>query len=151
MSESESWRDIRPVVLGVVRRDDELLVAETYDPTDDETFYRPIGGGIEFGEPAEAALRREFREEVGLELEGVEYLETVENIFIFDGTRGHEYVLLFETSLVDETVYEREALTGYEESIDEEFSVVWQSLSTFESGEEIVYPEAVVDVVKESA
>lgn len=148
---SESWRQIRPIAIGLVRRGDELLVGEEYDPTADEQFYRPLGGGIEFGEPAIDALRREFREEVDLELEGVSYLETVENIFTFDDTRGHEFVVVFEASLVDETVYDREQLTGYEESVDEEFRVVWKPLSAFESGAETLYPESVVDLARETA
>ncbi|WP_336359940.1 hypothetical protein [Haladaptatus sp. ZSTT2] len=45
-----SWRKIRPVVLGLVRRNDEVLVGRGYDPEADEVFWRPLGGGMEFGE-----------------------------------------------------------------------------------------------------
>jgi ADP-ribose pyrophosphatase YjhB (NUDIX family) len=148
---AESWRDIRPIAIGIVRRGEDLLVGEEYDPTADERFYRPLGGGIGFGEPAVDALRREFREEVDLELTDVQRLATVENIFTFDGEQGHEFVAVFEASLVDETIYDREELTGYEESHDAEFRVVWKSLSAFESGEEILYPDGLVDIARETA
>ena len=62
-----SWQDIRPLALAVVRRDEELLLAEHYDSAEEYTFYRPIGGGIEFGEHSRDAVRREFREELDVE------------------------------------------------------------------------------------
>ncbi|WP_072482389.1 NUDIX domain-containing protein [Amycolatopsis australiensis] len=55
---------IRPIVLGVIRRGDALLVFEGRDDVKGETCYRPLGGGIEHGERSEDALRREFREEL---------------------------------------------------------------------------------------
>lgn len=39
------------------------------------------GGKIEWGEPLEAALRREFREEVGLELFNIRYAMLLEGVF----------------------------------------------------------------------
>jgi 8-oxo-dGTP pyrophosphatase MutT (NUDIX family) len=40
------------------------LVAHGHDSVKSEDFYRPLGGGIEFGELSEAALRREIKEEL---------------------------------------------------------------------------------------
>jgi hypothetical protein len=42
--------EIRPVALCVFRNNDGILVFEGYDDVKGETFYRPPGGGIEFGE-----------------------------------------------------------------------------------------------------
>jgi len=39
------------------------------------------GGKIEWGEPLEKALRREFREEVGLELFNIRYALLLEGVF----------------------------------------------------------------------
>ena len=41
---------IRPVALCVFHHDKRILVFEGYDKAKDEIFYRPLGGGIEFGE-----------------------------------------------------------------------------------------------------
>ena len=57
-------KHIRPIALCVIRHDDAVFVFEGYDPLKDQTFYRPLGGGIEFGETSEQAIRREMREEI---------------------------------------------------------------------------------------
>ncbi|WP_416840542.1 NUDIX hydrolase [Haloferax sp. DFSO52] len=145
-----SSRDIRPVVLGVVWRDDELLVGRGYDPGTDESFWRPLGGGIEFGEHSEEAVCREFDEELGVEVAHTEFITHIENRFTFDGTQYHEIVFLYEADIADETVYEQDVMTGYEEAIDEEFEVRWIPVSSFESRDRTLYPEAIVDVVSKN-
>ena len=41
---------VRPLAICVFRRGDRILAAEGYDLVKGETFYRPLGGRIEFGE-----------------------------------------------------------------------------------------------------
>ena len=41
---------IRPLAICVFLNNNRILVAEGYDPIKQQTFYRPLGGGIEFGE-----------------------------------------------------------------------------------------------------
>ncbi len=59
---------IRPLALCLFRNSGRILVFEGYDPLKQQTFYRPLGGGIEFGERAEDAVRREIREEIRAEI-----------------------------------------------------------------------------------
>lgn len=99
---------LRPIALGVIRRRDAILVFKGHDPSTGETFYRPLGGGIEFGEPVVEALRREIREELHVELGDVRYLGTLENLFVYDGRQGHEIVLVYEAMFADKSDYDRD-------------------------------------------
>ena len=106
---------IRPIVLALIWRGEELLVFEGYDRADGGTFYRPLGGGIRFGERSDEALRRELREELGVELVGVRYLRTLENLFVHNGEPGHEIVQLYEATLADPSLYQREHFAVHED------------------------------------
>jgi ADP-ribose pyrophosphatase YjhB (NUDIX family) len=134
-------RHIRPLALGVIRRGNELLVFEGHDDVKGETYYRPLGGGIDFGEPAEDALRREFREELAAELTNVSLLGVVENIFTVDGRPGHEIVFLFEAELADRSWYEREELGTI---IDGDSPVFWRD---FTGGDSILYPTGLRELI----
>jgi 8-oxo-dGTP pyrophosphatase MutT (NUDIX family) len=56
---------------------------------------RPLGGSVEFGETAEAALIREFREELGITVDIVRPPVFMENIFTHEGSLGHEILAIF--------------------------------------------------------
>src|SRR5262245_63262564 len=105
---------IRVLALGITWRGDELLLMEGYDPSKRQTFYRPLGGGVEFGELARDALIREFAEELGAELVNIHYLGAQENVFTVDGQPGHEIHLLFEAAFANETLYAHDDLVASE-------------------------------------
>ncbi len=119
---------IRPLALAVIRRGDDLLVFEGYDDTKNETFYRPLGGGIEFGEHWTEALRRELREEMATDLTNVKLLGVLENLFTAYGRPGHEVVFLYTADLVDPTLYERDHVGHV---LDDGSPVTWQPLRRF--------------------
>ena len=124
---------IRPLAICVFRNNDRILVAEGYDPVKKQTFYRPLGGGIEFGERAEDAVRREIREEIGAEIASLEYLFTLENIFTFNGKPGHEIVLIFDGQLADERLYTQDRIPGQETDGAQHapLIVIWKQLDEF--------------------
>ncbi|MDP2995048.1 MAG: NUDIX domain-containing protein [Anaerolineales bacterium] len=80
---------IRQIAICVCRDGDRILVAEGHDSKKGQTFYRPLGGAIDFGERGAEAVRREFREEIAAELTDVRYVGMLENIFTYEGQRGH--------------------------------------------------------------
>ena len=96
---------IRTIVLGIFLHEDRLLVFRGDDPARDVVFYRPLGGGIEFGERSADAFVREMREELGAEVTAVRYLGMLENIFTHAGKRGHEYALLYAARFVAPAFY----------------------------------------------
>jgi len=134
---------IRPLAIGIVRRGDAILVAEGFDTVKPETFYRPLGGQIEFGERAEAALRREFREEIGAELKDVRYMFTLENLFTHQGEAGHEIVTVFEAALADPALYDQEVFTGEDGAIP--FAAMWKRGAEFGPGKPPLYPDGLLE------
>lgn len=86
---------IRPLAVGLPVKDDHVLVLPGFDATRGLRFLRAVGGGIEFGETAEQALRREYTEELAVTLGAVELLGVEENIFTYEGSRGHEIAFIF--------------------------------------------------------
>ncbi|MEU5780930.1 NUDIX hydrolase [Micromonospora lupini] len=136
---------IRPIALAVPRRGEDLLVFEHHDSTNDEIFYRPLGGGIEFGETAEAAVRRELREELDVELLDVCLLGVLENLFQGFGRDGHEIVFVYDCRLTDQSLYERDTVG---EILDNPGTqVMWRSLSSFTAGRPL-YPAGLADMLR---
>ena len=140
---------IRVLSLGIFRRGDSIFVAEGFDPTKNETFYRPLGGGVEFGEQAADALIREMREETGLEVTNLRYAGVCENIFIYLGERGHEIVLVYEADFADPAVYENDEMTCQEDD-GLPFKAVWKSISKFGKDKDgPLYPDGLMAIIQQ--
>lgn len=93
------WGRIRSLAVAVIKKGSKVLAIRCYDDIKKQTFYRLIGGGIEFWEKGEDTIKREFNEELGFEPINIKYFKTVENIFEFNGKRGHEIVLAYQAEL----------------------------------------------------
>ena len=136
---------IRVLALAVFRRGDEILVMEGYDPLKREPFYRPLGGGVEFGERVIDALHREMREELGAEIKDVRLLQVMENLFVFNGAPGHEIVWMHDAALVDPAFYARDEIVITEDGAGGR--AVWKSLREFEQGRAILYPTGLLELL----
>lgn len=104
---------IRVISLALIRRpsDGRWLAMHGTDPLKSEEFYRPAGGGVEFGESSRDAVCREMLEEFGAVVEPLRLWGATENIFFHMGKPGHEVVFLWECRFVDESLYSRNELT----------------------------------------
>lgn len=60
---------IRLRVNGILEKDEAVLLVQLKSPVSGELIWMPPGGGIEFGESMKVGLKREFREETGLEVD----------------------------------------------------------------------------------
>ena len=140
-------KTIRPIAIGIVIHRDRLFAFEGYDPYKPETFYRPLGGSIEFGERGEQALAREFKEEIGAELKNITYLTTVENIFIYKGEPHHEIVLIYSCEFKNKTLYTKSEIIGREDD-GSPLRCLWQPISKFLKGKLILYPDGLIELIR---
>lgn len=134
---------IRNLAVGLPVREAHVLVLDGTDLVKDEAFHRAIGGGIEFGETAEDALRREFGEELGISLETVQLLGVVENIFEYEGRAGHEIVHVFS---VESKELDTIPLDAELHVLDEGSPVGWNRISSLDRP---LYPEGVLPMLHE--
>ena len=138
---------IRPIAICVFRNSDRILVFEGRDPVKGETFYRPLGGGIEFGESSEATVRRELKEEINVDVGDIRFLGVLENIFMFNGNAYHEIVMVFDGKLMDSGLYAKPEIHGKEANGGDIFAM-WKSLDEFESGKSILYPDGLLSLLR---
>ena len=138
---------IRPIAISVFRRNNRILVFEGHDSIRGETFYRPLGGGIEFGESGEEAVRREIMEELHSEIEGLNHLGFLENIFMNNGNAGHEIVMVYDGVLKSRDLYEQ-AVMEVVEANGEKVRALWKGLDEFGEGKSILYPTGLIEMLK---
>lgn len=118
---------IRPISICLFNHENRILVSEGFDEVDQSYFYRPLGGGIEYGENAEAAIAREIKEELNAEVENIRLLRVVENIFTYRGRLGHEIVFVFDGKFVDKELYRMGEIDGFEHEANVSFTAKWLS------------------------
>jgi ADP-ribose pyrophosphatase YjhB (NUDIX family) len=131
---------IRVISLGLICHNGRTLLSEGFDSVKQLAFYRCLGGGVDFGETSQDALKREFQEELKAELTHIRYLASIENIFVLEGKPGHEIVQLFQTDLVDPRFYEMEAVPFYEG--DRVGTARWIEIEKLRSRQLNLVPEA---------
>lgn len=136
------FKEIRPVALGLAIKDGKLLVSEGYDSKKNQTFYRCLGGGIEFLETSQEAIKREFKEEIGADITVKDFLGISENIFTFEGKNGHELIFLYMVELRDSDYKEEYSI------IDEVNSTAkWIDIQSFKTKEKIIYPTEILNYI----
>ena len=138
---------IRPIAICVFKNNNRILVFEGYDAIKNKTYYRPLGGGIEFGENGEAAVRREIMEELHSEIDELKHLGFLENIFLHNGNMGHEIVMVYDGALIKAELYEQAEMEVIEAN-GERIRVVWKSLHEFGEEKSILYPTGLLKLLQ---
>jgi len=129
---------IRVIALGLIRDGDRLFLSEGYDQDKDQTFYRALGGGVDFGETSRDALQREFQEELNAELTQIEYLGCIESLFTYQSQPGHEIIQLYRAQFVDPKFYQQTHFTFQENKRSK--TALWVNLEACKSGKLLVVP-----------
>lgn len=132
---------IRPIALGLIEHEGHIFVSRGVDPKTHEPFYRFLGGGIDFGETSQAALAREFLEEVQAELTAIEYVTCLDNIFVYNGKPKHELIQLFRAQFADPKFCQVQETFRFVEG-DRIDQALWIETSRVLSGEYRLVPES---------
>ena len=133
-------------VVGLAWRGAELLVAEVEDSDGRVKGVRPLGGSIEFGETREAALAREFAEELGCAIAMTGPWHAFENIYRHEGATGHEFVFAANVRLGDDALYRRDRFRFLEHE-GLRCCAVWLDPLDLPTGVEL-YPHGLKDAIE---
>lgn len=139
----DKYTEIRPIALGLAKRGNKILVGEGYDNVKDQTFYRCLGGGIEFLEKSSDALKREFMEEIHADIIVKDFLGISENIFTYKGKNAHELILFYSIDIKDEDYKEEYEITD----LCGKFKAKWVDINEFKNKNKILYPEEVFQYI----
>ena len=134
---------VRPIAISIIRNKDKILVYERQDDITGEKFYRLVGGCIEFGESSNTALKREFEEELSLDIKNTKLISIFESIFTFNSKEMHEIVFLYESKFADSSIYNKDIINGLEG--DRAFNAIWILVSDFLKKKHKIYPEEILN------
>lgn len=138
-----TWRPhphIRVVAIGLHWRDARLLAAEVRDDAGRIKGVRPLGGEIEFGESWRTALVREFDEELGIDITIIGEPLMMENIFVHEGSTGHEVMFISEVTFPDGAFGDQDHIDFHEDN-GEQIVARWFDLADLDiDGGPSLYP-----------
>jgi len=148
MPKRKKKKRIRPLALCVFRRGDKIFVSQGYDAREDQIFFRPIGGKIEFGERAAAAVAREVQEEIGAEVADLKYLGALESIFSYEGQPCHEIVMIYDGRFRDAEMNRDDVAVQGSDEGDILYQAGWQRLDFFRSADAPpLYPAGLLELL----
>lgn len=126
-------------VMCLIRCGDTILLSKGYDKKKKQSFYRFLGGSLQFGERLEDGVKREIKEELGCEVENLKFLTVVENIFTFEEKNGHQVVFLYTCDLSDKSLYGKEEIHIIEDTY--EVDAKWIPIKELQEGGIPLYPK----------
>ena len=128
------------------RQHDDAGRAKQAKALEQGLVFRPVGGGIEFGETSAQAIVREVQEELDQTVDHLRLVGTLESLFTYNNTPGHEIVQVYDGQFRDQRLYQMACLTGHE-SDGMAFQVTWQDSSAFTNSAPLV-PEGLYPLLK---
>jgi 8-oxo-dGTP pyrophosphatase MutT (NUDIX family) len=137
---------VRAIAICAIRSGDKLFVFEGRDSVKGETFYRPLGGTIEFGEYSAQTVMRELYEEIDAEITNLLYLGALENIFTHEDMPWHEIIMVYQGDFADTAMYNREVVMGREDD-GGQFKALWMPVEEFSSGKYPLYPTGLLELL----
>ncbi len=116
-----------------------VLMSRGEDRATGEVFFRPFGGGVEWGEHSTATIAREIREELGAGIHSITLLDVIENIFEFENKSFHEIVFIYHAHFEDLAMYDKPLIERID-SVSESHGV-WLDVADAMSGKAKLVPD----------
>lgn len=135
----------RTIALAVVMQQDHLLLQPVHAPDGTLRGWRPLGGGVEYGERAADAVAREVREETTRHIEVVSLLDVSEHIFDWYGETGHEVVFQYVVRFADGQAPPDLAPLACIEDDGGRFEACWLPLAEVVGGAYEIFPQGFVE------
>lgn len=147
--QNNTWRpisNIRAKAIGLAKYENRLLVCEVLDDKGMLKGWCPLGGGIEFGETAEKALKRKILEELTCGIQITGKFSVHENIFEHHGCKGHEIIFAFPITFDSPEIYAKNRFQIFEDNGSSHW-VEWISIENFRTGQAALFPEAIMSQI----
>ena len=146
---------VRPIAICFIIHKEKILVQKGYDKKKNQTFYRPLGGKIKFGEFGSDTVKREFFEEINADINNIKYLGTLENIFTYNGLKGHEIVQVYKADMDNIELFMRSVIDGFESNGDP-VEAIWVPIENItenaikDRSRKTVpfYPNGIIEIIK---
>lgn len=137
---------IKVKALGLLFREQEMLVEAYYGKHSKGfgSYYRPLGGNIEVGEHSNVTVVREFKEELGMDVNVNQYLTCLENRFQIGEEWSHERIQLYTVSFSEPKNYEKETFSF----LEHDAVAKWLSIKDVVDGNLPCYPNGLGAVLK---
>lgn len=121
---------------------DTYLFSRHTKPSTKETFFRPLGGSMEFQESSEETIRREIQEELGSDLRNIEFVDVLENFFEYKGKSHHEIIFIFKAELINQALYQTNPIS-FQEADLAEYQAEWLTLDDIDTHQFKLVPEGI--------
>ena len=126
---------------GIIIHNNKLLVHNNKE----EDHYALMGGRIAIGESSEETVKREFKEEIGKDVEVIGYVGTVENFFTTKTEKYHEIMFIYQLEFRDEEDKKIEHTLKNIEGEDY-LEYIWLDINNLEN--EPLKPEGIIPIIK---
>ncbi|NRB00717.1 MAG: NUDIX domain-containing protein [Rhodobacteraceae bacterium] len=134
---------MRPIVIGLFYQDTRVLVAAVTNDDGSVKGWRPLGGGIDFGETAESALRREMTEELGATITQAQRIGVMENHYSHGGKDGHEIVFVYRADFQNTGQADADSFILEDQSFRSRAE--WRETEAFRTGADRLLPDGLIE------
>lgn len=79
-------------VTGICIKENKIFLSKMKD----DKYWTFVGGKVKFSESTDTAILREYKEEIGADLQIDKLIAVIENFFDLDGCSWHQYIFFYQ-------------------------------------------------------